>query len=125
MHALLGAFASVLLVVGVASAADDKPAHPSQSQRTTECTAQAADKHLTGDARKQFIAGCLKGHATMAADTSTTEKKSHSGTPTDSEHHTPQTEKMKTCNHDASAKNLHGDERKAFMSQCLKGEKKS
>ena len=36
-----------------------------------------------------------------------------------------QQEKMKACNKDASAKKLQGDERKAFMSQCLSGEKKS
>lgn len=30
-----------------------------------------------------------------------------------------QQEKMKTCNADASAKALKGDERKAFMKQCL------
>ncbi|HCW0604083.1 TPA: phosphate starvation-inducible protein PsiF, partial [Pseudomonas aeruginosa] len=31
-----------------------------------------------------------------------------------------QQEKMKSCNADASAKSLKGDERKAFMSSCLK-----
>ena len=30
-----------------------------------------------------------------------------------------QQEKMKTCNADATAKALKGDERKAFMSKCL------
>ena len=33
---------------------------------------------------------------------------------------TAQQEKMKTCNADATAKTLKGDERKAFMSDCLK-----
>jgi hypothetical protein len=33
---------------------------------------------------------------------------------------TAQQEKMKTCNADASAKTLKGDERKTFMSSCLK-----
>jgi hypothetical protein len=33
---------------------------------------------------------------------------------------TPQQEKMKTCNADATTKDLKGDERKAFMSDCLK-----
>jgi hypothetical protein len=33
---------------------------------------------------------------------------------------TPQQEKMKTCNADAATKALKGDERKAFMSDCLK-----
>lgn len=32
-----------------------------------------------------------------------------------------QQNKMKTCNADAKAKDLHGDERRAFMSTCLKG----
>jgi hypothetical protein len=32
---------------------------------------------------------------------------------------------MKACNQNASAKNLHGDERKAFMSRCLKAGKES
>lgn len=31
----------------------------------------------------------------------------------------PQQEKMKTCNADAKAKSLAGDERKAFMKECL------
>lgn len=33
-----------------------------------------------------------------------------------------QQEKMKTCNADAKAKALAGDERKAFMKQCLSAE---
>ena len=33
---------------------------------------------------------------------------------------TPQQEKMKSCNADATSKALKGDERKAFMSTCLK-----
>lgn len=33
---------------------------------------------------------------------------------------TAQQEKMKTCNADATAKSLKGDERKTYMSDCLK-----
>ena len=126
MHALLGALASLLLVVALASAADDKPTHPSQQHRMSECNTQAGENHLTGDARRHFMSECLKGHATTQEETSSPEKDdSNSGPPADGEHHTTQGEKMKVCNHEASAKNLHGDERKTFMSQCLKGEKKS
>jgi hypothetical protein len=32
---------------------------------------------------------------------------------------TAQQQKMTTCNADAKTKNLHGDERKAFMKSCL------
>ncbi len=35
-----------------------------------------------------------------------------------------QQEKMKKCNADASAKSLKGDDRKTFMSECLKADKK-
>jgi hypothetical protein len=124
MHALLRALASILIVVALASAADDKTAHPSQTPRMTECNAQAGEKHLTGDAHRRFMSECLKGSATTHEETSSTQKDSHSGTPTDREHHTTRGEKMKACNQEASAKNLHGDERKTFMSQCLKAEKK-
>ena len=34
---------------------------------------------------------------------------------------TAQQQKMKTCNAEAKTKELKGDERKAFMSACLKG----
>jgi hypothetical protein len=37
----------------------------------------------------------------------------------------PGQDKMKACNKDASAKALKGEARKAFMSTCLAGEKKS
>jgi hypothetical protein len=36
-----------------------------------------------------------------------------------------QGEKMKTCNKEATAKQLKGDDRRQFMSQCLKGDKSS
>ena len=38
---------------------------------------------------------------------------------------TPQQEKMAACNKDAGAKNLKGDERKKFMSECLAADKPS
>jgi hypothetical protein len=36
---------------------------------------------------------------------------------------TPQQEKMKSCNAEAATKALKGDERKAFMSECLSAAK--
>ena len=123
MHALLGTLASVLLVVALSSAADEKTTHPSQTQRMTECNAEAGEKHLTADARRQFMSACLKGHAATHEETSGTEKDSHSEPAPDGKHHTTQGEKMKACNQEASAKNLHGDERKTFMSHCLRAEK--
>ncbi len=37
---------------------------------------------------------------------------------------TPQRNKMKTCNADAKAKDVHGPDRRAFMKQCLSGKAK-
>jgi hypothetical protein len=34
---------------------------------------------------------------------------------------TPQRSKMKACNADAKQKDLHGEERRKFMSHCLSG----
>jgi hypothetical protein len=50
------------------------------------------------------MSACLKGE---------TDKKS--------EKMSAQQERMKTCNQQASDKNMKGDERKKFMSDCLKG----
>ena len=36
-----------------------------------------------------------------------------------------QQQKMKDCNADAKAKDLKGDERKAFMKECLSSDKKA
>ena len=38
---------------------------------------------------------------------------------------TPQRTKMKTCNADAKAKDVHGADRRAFMKQCLSGKAKA
>ena len=55
-----------------------------------------------------LVAGlCLAHAASFAADPKPADKPS-------------QQNRMKTCNADAKAKSLKGDERKAFMSDCLK-----
>ena len=74
MHALLGAFTSVLLVAALAWAADDKTGHPPQTHRMTECNAQASEQHLTGEARHQFMSECLAARTTTREATSGAEK---------------------------------------------------
>ena len=54
------------------------------------------------------LAGSLATASVWAADPAGKDKPS-------------QQNRMKTCNADAKAKSLKGDERKAFMSECLKG----
>ena len=67
----------------------------SQQNKMTACNKEAGDKALKGDARKDFMKTCLSAKKMSQQD------------------------KMKACNVDA--KDKKGDERKAFMSECLKG----
>jgi hypothetical protein len=73
-----------------------------QQQRMKDCNATAAQRKLTGDARKDYINQCLSGDARSGASTS-------------------QQDKMKACNAQASKQQLKGDARQTFMSSCLKG----
>ena len=55
-----------------------------------------------------FVTGlCLAHASSFAAEPKPADKPS-------------QQNRMKTCNTDAKAKNLKGDERRGFMSECLK-----
>ena len=122
MHPVLGALASILLIATLASAGDDKREHSTQTQRMTECNAKAHEGNLSGDARKQFMSECLKGHPAPREADAANPKGSPAHKSGDGEHH-GQGEKMKTCNQEAIAKNLRGDDRKSFMSQCLKADR--
>ena len=69
------------------------------SEEAEAACVQAAKK-LKGDERDKALAACEKPASTHA-------------------HHSQQ-DKMKTCNVEAGRRSLHGDERRAFMSACLK-----
>ena len=88
---LVGAAAVWCLAVTTVAAEGGK------ADRTAECAAEA--KGLKGEERERSIDACLKegsvGH--------------------------PQQNRMKSCNVEAGRKELRGDERRAFMSSCLKG----
>jgi hypothetical protein len=64
MLLLYGALVSTLLAGG--SAADDPKPRTSQPKRMQVCNAEAKEKKLTGDARKQFMSACLKTRAPEA-----------------------------------------------------------
>jgi hypothetical protein len=124
MYTLFGALAGALLLSGVAFAADEVPARSTQAERMTRCNAEARDKKLAGDERRHFMSECLKGHTSsaegMAQAGKASPRKSVAG-----ESRGSQSEKMKACNQEATGKNLHGDERRQFMSDCLKADRKS
>jgi hypothetical protein len=73
-----------------------------QQDKMKTCNADATSKHLSGDARKEFMQTCLSN------DTAASGKEM-----------TPQQQKMSACSKDAAAQHLSGDERKKFMSTCL------
>jgi hypothetical protein len=84
-------------------------ATPKQTKMTA-CSVQANDKGLgeeKSDEREAFIKACLSAKPEKAA-------KAAGGTAQSS-----QQNKMKTCNKEAGAKKLKGNERKTFMSACL------
>lgn len=82
-----------------------------QQKRFGECS--TASKGLKGDDHKKFMSECPKG-TEAPAEMRAHWKGAMAGKPT-------QQDKMKTCNADAGKKNLKGEERKKFMSECLKG----
>ena len=118
MSKLMAALAAALFCISAAQAQDKKPtnrpAAPAAQERVAvqpgkmgDCTKEAKQKELSGDAHKRFMSDCLKDEP--AAPAAAAPK------PAD------QQQKMGYCNQEAGAKQLKGDERKKFMSACLKG----
>lgn len=113
-------FALSLFLVPQAFAADT-----SQQAKMKECNAQAKD--MKGEERKAFMKTCLSAKeekkGAMKEEKAATEDKK--GTMKEKaateDKKSAQQDKMKKCNADAKAKNLAGDERKAFMKSCLSG----
>ena len=114
-------FALSLFLAPQAFAADTP-----QQAKMKECNAQAKD--MKGDERKAFMKTCLsakedkkgamKEEKAVKEDTKGTMKEEKAAT---EDKKSAQQDKMKKCNVDAKAKNLAGDERKAFMKSCLSG----
>jgi psiF repeat len=106
-----------------------KPLTP-QQQKMSDCAKDAHAKGLKGDDYKAFMSTCTKGDGAATSSTNAT------GTPKPADKwvaapapnaastaaKNSQQEKMTKCSADASAKNLKGDDRKAFMSTCLKSD---
>lgn len=100
------------LSMGAAHAADASPAPAAKTTQQTKmgtCNKEATGKK--GDERKAFMKECLSAKPAAAAAAATP-------APDEAAAGTTQQNKMKTCN--AEAKGKKGDERKAFMSECLK-----
>lgn len=109
------ALAAQFVLVPLAVADDKKPTP--QQERMRDCNRDA--EGMKGDARKDFMKSCLSGKQAAnkaAREERREEAKEHREERKDARQ--SQQEKMKSCN--ASAKGMKGDERKAYMSNCLK-----
>ena len=94
--------------------AADEGKQSSHQSRFSACAHES--KGLRGDDHQNFMSECLKGNDAEAQAI----KRDGSSARASAEPSLQQT-KMKVCNDEARSKNLHGDERRAFMSSCLKG----
>ena len=92
-----------------------------QQQKMRDCSAEAKGKGLKKDERKAYMKECLgRGKAKGSGPKA---EKAAAGAPAEgaTESKGPQKGKMKACNDEAKSKGLSGNERKAFMGDCLKG----
>ena len=88
--------------------------HKQGSQQSKFATCAHESKGLRGEEHQKFMSECLKGHDT---DGAARKEKSHRA----ADETGSQQNRMRTCNEEAGKRDLHGDERRAFMSSCLKG----
>ena len=108
-----------LLTVGLSLSlgnafAADAPAKTPQQGKMASCNKDAGEKKLNGDERKAFMKDCLSAKPAAAASAPAAAPAAAA-----SGKKGAQQEKMKSCNKDAGEKKLKGDERKAFMKDCL------
>jgi len=93
-----------------------------QQERMKECNAEAGKTKMAASERQKFMSACLKGEHPMGDGgmKGPADKAGMAG-PAKGEAKKDPKARMKECNTDASQKKLKGDERKKFMSECLKG----
>lgn len=106
----------VLTCFGLAIAISAPVVAGPQQEKMKGCNQEAKDGGLKGDERKAFMSKCLKKDYVLksAADQSRAETAPETAK-------VKQQDKMKSCNAEAKARELQGDERKQFMSSSLKG----
>lgn len=124
MRKLLLALSLSLLAIAPAHANDisKKTGKPltDQQQKMRDCSAEAREKGLKKDDRKAYMKECL-GRGKGGAPSHKAAKSADAPAAAVEEQKPAQKGKMKACNAEAKSKALAGDERKAFMAECLKG----
>jgi len=85
---------AVLMTAAQAALAADSGGNKAQTTRMSQCSAEAKEKGLKGDARKEHMSQCLRNPGAQTA--------------------------AKECNSAANEKGLKGERRKEFVDGCIK-----
>lgn len=109
IHAVV--FAAAAAFAAVSSLANEGE-HKPTSQQSRFATCAHESRGLKAEEHHHFMSDCLKGHPDAEPKRDSSHTSSAEGS---------QQNRMKSCNEAAGRKDLHGDERRAFMSACLKG----
>lgn len=110
----IGAIVACALCIFTARADEDAATlHQTYHEHFAACAHQS--KGLRGEEHHAFMSECLKDHGWQATQKPEARRTSAEASAT------PQQHRMQSCNEEAGKRNLHGDERRAFMSACLKG----
>ena len=91
-----------------------------QQEKMKGCSKEAKAEDMKGPERKAFMSKCLKKDYQLKADAAPAAKE-ETKSAASAVAPVRQQDRMKSCNADAKEKGLKGDERKKFMSTCLKG----
>ncbi len=87
-----------------------------QQNKMKGCNKEAKEMGVSGDERKAFMKKCLSKEYQLKSEAAAAP-----AAPAEPAAASSQQDRMKGCSADAKTKGLKGDERKAFMSACLKG----
>ncbi len=113
-----------VVLLGLSLLAMPALAATGQQEKMKACNAHAAKQSLKSDARKAFMKQCLGAKAEAKEEKKAEAKEEKKAEAREEKKAlTPQQQKMKQCNAHAKAKQRKGDERKQFMSDCLKTKK--
>ncbi len=96
------------------------PAQLAQQEKMKTCNADAGKQGLKGDERKKFMSSCLSAKKDVPAPAAAQPAAATAAAAPALSPKEAQQQKMKTCNADAAKQELKGDDRKKFMSECLK-----
>lgn len=109
------AFMSRCLSGDSAKKKDDDKELTAQQKKMRSCNAQAAKKEMKGDERKAFMSKCLKADS---GDLTAQQERSGDSAAAGGN---SQQQRMTRCNAQAEKRDLKGEKRRDFMSDCLRG----